>query len=121
VNSGIIFDKQIDPINQVAATTPPVMSKAPDGEGASTLQAQSADARTKPELICVVLSPDQARLLNPLLDRHRTATKVTGLLCALTRSWSAASGATALQLQILPINRRIARLLEQAAKDTGQQ
>lgn len=94
------------------------MSKGLDGEGASTLQAQSADARTKPALICVVLSPDQAGLLNPLLDRDRAATKVTGLLCALTRSWSAASGATVVQLEILPINRRIASLLGQAATDT---
>jgi hypothetical protein len=67
-------------------------------------------------LACVVLSPQQAELLCPLLDRHRSLTKVTGLLCAITRSFSAASGTTVLQLQVLPLNRRIAELVNRAAK-----
>jgi hypothetical protein len=90
------------------------MSRIPDG--ALTLEPPS----TQPELIYVVLTPGQAALLNPLIDRHRKAFGVTGLLCAITRSCQAQAGATVLQLQVLPLNRKIASLLSRAVKANAQ-
>jgi hypothetical protein len=74
---------------------------------------------TGPELVSIVLSAEQARRLNPVIDKHRTATKVTGLPGAITRSYDAPAGAIVLQLQLLPLNRRIAGLLNRAAKQAN--
>jgi hypothetical protein len=71
---------------------------------------------TQPELLYVVLTPQQAERLNPVIDRHRKATVVTGLLCAITRSFDAPSGGIVMQLQLLPLNRRIAAVINCAAK-----
>jgi hypothetical protein len=48
--------------------------------------------RTQRELVSIILRPEQADRLNPLIDRHRKSTGVTGLLCALTRSFDSPSG-----------------------------
>jgi hypothetical protein len=60
----------------------------------------------KPEVLRLTLDADQTRIVGPLLDKHRDATKVTGLLAVLARSFRPAAGRVTLELQILEVDRR---------------
>jgi hypothetical protein len=78
-----------------------------------------AKENTNSELVCIALSPDQTGRLRTLLERHRKASGVKGLLCGIKQSFSVASGTIRLELQVILINRRIAALLNRAARQAA--
>ena len=63
------------------------------------------------KIVVVTLTSEQAEILGPVLNAYRETTAVTGLLGAITRSYRAQDGRVTLQLQLVPLDRRLAALL----------
>jgi hypothetical protein len=61
---------------------------------------------SEPEIVRVTLDQNQAAILGPVIDKHRDATRITGLLAALTRSYRPAAGMVTLELQVLEADQR---------------
>jgi hypothetical protein len=59
----------------------------------------------KREVLRLTLDADQARIVGPLLDKHRDTTKITGLLAVLARSYRPTVGMVTVELQILEVDR----------------
>jgi hypothetical protein len=70
----------------------------------------------RPKILRLTLDETQASIVGPLLDRHRDATKITGLLCVLARSFRPAAGMVTIELQILPVDRRTVSALERLVR-----
>jgi hypothetical protein len=73
-------------------------------------------AAESPEIIRITLDQNQAAILAPMLDRHRAQTKITGLFCALTRSFRPAVGMVTLELQILDVGQGVIAALKKIAR-----
>ena len=58
------------------------------------------------EIVKLTLGPEQSEIIGAILDRHRDKTKITGVLCALTRSFRPSAGCTTLEMQVLEVNQR---------------
>jgi hypothetical protein len=69
----------------------------------------------KPEIICVTLNADQAKTLSPILDRHRQANRIMGLLCTITRSYRPSSEMITVELQVLEADQRTIAALRKIA------
>jgi len=54
------------------------------------------------------LDQTQSAIVGPLLDKHRDASKITGLLCVLAKSFRPIEGCVTLELQILRVDRKTA-------------
>jgi hypothetical protein len=68
---------------------------------------------SNPEIVRITLDTNQAAILGPILDHHRAKTKITGVLCALTRSFRPSAGCTTLEMQVLEADQRtIAALIK---------
>jgi hypothetical protein len=69
-------------------------------------------------VVSVTLTPEQATVLGPLLDEQRTQTGVVGLLGTITRSFRWQDGRVTVQLQLVPLTRRLAAVLNRVTKKT---
>ena len=58
------------------------------------------------EIIRITLDETQAAILAPILDKHRAATRITGLLAAVTRSFRPVAGCISVELQVLETDQR---------------
>jgi len=63
-------------------------------------------AAESPEIIRITLDQTQAAILDPILDRHRAQTKITGVLAVLARSYRPSAGMVTLELQIVEADER---------------
>jgi hypothetical protein len=72
------------------------------------------------KIVSVTLTPEQALVLAPIIDAHRDITGVTGLLGAITRSYRERDGRVTLELQLVPLSRRIAAALGKAVKQSKE-
>jgi hypothetical protein len=77
---------------------------------------QPASASSTPQIIKITLDQSQAAIINPMLDKHRDATKITGLLAALTRSYSPIEGCVTLELQLIEVDRRSLTTLQKIGR-----
>jgi hypothetical protein len=68
------------------------------------------------EIVSVALTPEQSAVLGPLIDKHREATGVVGLVGAITRSYREKDERITLELQLVPLSRRITAALGKAVK-----
>jgi hypothetical protein len=71
----------------------------------------------KPEVLRLTLDADQTKIVDPLLDKHRDATRITGLLAALTRSYRAAAGFITIELQVLEADQRTIAALRKIPRE----
>jgi hypothetical protein len=62
------------------------------------------------------LDETQTAIVEPLLDKDRDASKITGLLCVLAKSFRPAEGCVTLELQLLPTSQRTIAALRKIAR-----
>jgi hypothetical protein len=70
---------------------------------------------SEPEIIRITLDQTQVAILGPVIDKHRDATRITGLLAVITRSYRASAGIVTVELQILEADRRTIAALHKIA------
>jgi hypothetical protein len=68
-------------------------------------------------LLKITLTVDQAAALEPLLVAHRQRTGITGLFAAITRSYRSETQGVTVELQLIPLNRRLTAAITKAARD----
>jgi hypothetical protein len=73
------------------------------------------------EIISVTLSPEQEMVLGPILDRHAVQSGVAGLLGIVSRSYRSEEGRVTLQLELLPISRRVAAALAKLTRSIDEE
>lgn len=59
------------------------------------------------QVVRIPLDSDQLKRLAPILDASRKGNRFEGILCTLSRAYSPIAGMTVLELQILPVDKRI--------------
>jgi hypothetical protein len=62
------------------------------------------------------LDETQSAIVNPLLDKHRDASKITGLLCVLAKSFRPIQGCVTLELQLLEVDQRSIAALQKISR-----
>jgi hypothetical protein len=78
---------------------------------------QPQKTASEPEIVRLTLDETQSSILSQILDRHREATRITGLLAAVTRSYRAAAGMVTVELQLVEVDQRtIAALCKLAGR-----
>jgi hypothetical protein len=77
-------------------------------------QTQPQQPARKPQIVRITLDETQTAIVGPLLDNHRDATKITGLLCVLARSFRPVAGMITIELQLLVANQRVIAALEKS-------
>jgi hypothetical protein len=70
----------------------------------------------EPEVLRLTLDAEQAAILGPALDKHRKATKITGLFCAITRSYRPSAGMVSVELQLIETDQRTIAALRKIAR-----
>jgi hypothetical protein len=87
-----------------------------DAETITSPGNQPQKTASEPEIVRLTLDETQSSILSQILDRHHEATRITGLLAAVTRSYRAAAGMVTVELQILEADRRAKKNCARLAK-----
>lgn len=94
------------PIRTRCRRTPTIATAETTATKPDAVQQQQQQPASEPQTVRITLDETQTAIVGPLLDKHRDASKITGLLAVLAKSFRPAEGCVTLELQLIEVDQR---------------
>jgi hypothetical protein len=104
------------PRPRTIATNADTQARKPSAREPQTSETQPQQPASKPQFVRITLDETQTAILEPILNKHRDATTITGLLCVVSKSFRPFEGCVTIELQVLVANQRVIAALEKITR-----